>query len=229
MCEILIGKEIVIQEKSAKLLGMTFESNQNWTEHIYGSGGLLSSLNQRLFFIRRLKNHVGLQALLKISDSLFTSKIRYGLHLLGSVRWLDSDPTNQDLQALQKCQNKLLRVLNGSKISDKVSTKSMLLKLKIKSVNQINAQIKLNEMWKSVNIVNYPIKTNVLVRTEDMAQTRAVTNGHLKEAPITNASQRSFIHDATHIWNKTPLNIKQCKTYSSAKLAIKAFVVTLPI
>ena len=103
MCEILIGKEIVIQEKSAKLLGMTFESNQKWTEHIYGSGGLLSSLNQRLFFIRRLKNHVGLQALLKISDSLFTSKIRYGLQLLGSVRWLDSDPTNQDLQALQKC------------------------------------------------------------------------------------------------------------------------------
>ena len=72
MCEILIGKEIVIQEKSAKLLGMRFESNQKWTEHIYGSGGLLSSLNQRLFFIRRLKNLVGLPALLKISDSLFT-------------------------------------------------------------------------------------------------------------------------------------------------------------
>ena len=186
---------------------MTFESNQKWTEHIYGSGGLLSSLNQRLFFIRRLKNHVGLQALLKISDSLFTSKIRYGLHLLGSVRWLDSDPTNQDLQALQKCQNKLLRVLNGSKISDKVSTKSMLLKLKIKSVNQINAQIKLNEMWKSVNIVNYQIKTNVLARIEDVAQSRAVTNCQLKEAPITNASQISFIHRQSPMFSLVTKNI----------------------
>ena len=208
---------------------MTFECNQKWSEHIYGSGGLLSSLNQRLFFIRRLKNHVGLPTLLKISDSLFTSKIRYGLQLLGSVRWLESDPINQDFQAIQKCQNKLLRVLNGTKISDKVSTKSMLLKFKIKSVNQINAQIKLNEMWKSVNILNYPIKTNFLTRVDDVAQTRAVTNGLLKETLATNSSQRSFIHDAAHIWNKTPLNIKQCKTYSSAKLAIKAFVITLPV
>ena len=118
MCEILIGKEIIVQEKSAKLLGVTFEWNQKWSEHIYGSGGLLSSLNQRLFFIRRLKNHVGLPTLLKISDSLFTSKIRYGLQLLGSVRWLESDPINQDFQAIQKCQNKLLRVLNGTKFSD---------------------------------------------------------------------------------------------------------------
>ena len=97
----------------------------------------------------------------------------------------------------------------------------MLLKFKIKSVNQINAQIKLNEMWKSVNIVNYPIKTNVLARVEDVAL--------LKETLATNSSQKSFKHDATHIWNKTPLSIKQCKTYSSAKLAIKAFVITLPI
>ena len=149
--------------------------------------------------MRRLKNHVGLPTLLKISDSLFTSKIRYGLQLLGSVRWLESDPINQDFQAIQKCQNKLLRVLNGTKISDKVSTKSMLLKFKIKSVNQINAQIKLNEMWKSVNIVNYPIKTNFLTRVDDVAQTRAVTNGLLKETLATNSSQRSFIHDATHI------------------------------
>ena len=66
----------------------------------------------------------------------------------------------------------------------------MLLKFKIKSVNQINAQIKPNEMWKSVNIVNYPIKTNVLARVEDVAQTRAITNGLLKEALSTNASQR---------------------------------------
>ena len=113
MCEIQIGKELIVQEKSAKLLGMTFEGNLKWTEHIHGSGGLISSLNQRLFFIRRLKNHVCLPSLLKISHSLFTSKIRYGLQLLGSVRWSEADPINQDLQAIQKCQIKLLRVLNG--------------------------------------------------------------------------------------------------------------------
>ena len=83
-------------------------------------------------------------------------------------------------------------------------------------------------MWKSVNIENYPIKTNAVSRTEDVAQTRAITNGLLKEELLSNASQRIFLHDATHIWNKTPLAIKQCKTQMSAKLAIKSFVATLP-
>ena len=94
--------------------------------------------------------------------------IKNQLQLLGSVRSTDSDPINRDLQAIQKCQNKLLRVLNGTRISDKVSIKSMMLKMKMKSVKQINAQIKLNEMWKSVNIENYPIKTNTVSRTEDV-------------------------------------------------------------
>ena len=34
MCEIKIGNEVIIQEKSAKLLGMTFEGNLKWNEHI---------------------------------------------------------------------------------------------------------------------------------------------------------------------------------------------------
>ena len=80
----------------------------------------------------------------------------------------DSDPTNKDLEAIQKCQNKLLRILNGTRISDKVSIKSILTKMKMLSVNQMNAQIKLNGMWKSVHVVNYLIKTLPLHRNEDV-------------------------------------------------------------
>ena len=64
-----------------------------WT--IYGTGRMLASLNQRLFFIRRLKNHVGSAAILKICNGLFISKLRYGLQLLGSVRMQESDPLNR--------------------------------------------------------------------------------------------------------------------------------------
>ena len=96
-------------------------------------------------------------------------------------------------------------------------------------MRDFNAQIKLNEMWKSVNIPNYPIVTNVVSRVEDVAQTRAASAGQLKEAPVTYSSEKTFIHDATHIWNKAPLSIKQSKTFLSAKKAIKLFVLTLPI
>ena len=70
-----IGNEFMKQVKTAKLLGITFEGNQKWSEHIFGTGGVVASLNQRLFFIRRLKNNISQKALLKISDGVFTSKI----------------------------------------------------------------------------------------------------------------------------------------------------------
>jgi hypothetical protein len=61
--------------------------------------------------IKRLKNNLNKDALLKIVDGLFTSKIRCGLQLLGKARRTDEDPKNAELQAIQKVQNKLIRLL----------------------------------------------------------------------------------------------------------------------
>ena len=137
--------------------------------------------------------------------------------ILGCVRWSASDPSNQDMEALQKCQNKLLRALNGTRVSDKISTKSLLTKLNMLSVNQINAQIKLTEMWKSIHITNYPIKSAMIQRNDDVVSTRAISSGLLKEAKLSNMCQRTFLNDATHIWNLAPLTIKNCASLSVAK------------
>ena len=55
--KIKFGNDYVSHEKSAKLLGVTFDSNQGWKTQIYGSGGVIMSLNRRLFAIRRLRSH----------------------------------------------------------------------------------------------------------------------------------------------------------------------------
>ena len=55
---------------------------------------------------------------------------------------------------LQKSQNKLLRLLNGTRIRDKISTATLLLKHNMLSVNQINAQIKLTKAWMAFNNKN---------------------------------------------------------------------------
>ena len=158
---------------------------------------------------------------MKISDGLFTSKLRYGLQLLGRVRWQDSDPSNSDLEAIQKCQNKLLRALNGTKVSDRISTKSLLLKFNILSVNQINAQVKLSEMWKSTHIENYPIRTDMIQRNNDTRCTRAASNVVLVETHTSNLSQKTFLNDAIHIWNLAPVELKACASLFSAKKALK--------
>ena len=150
-----------------------------------------------------------------------------GLNFQGS--WIESDPSNKELEDLQKCQNKLLRALNGSRIGDQISNNSMLVKFKILSVNQMNAQKKLTEMWKSIHIVNYPIKTDLIVDYTEGTNTRSRNLGLLKEEKVTVKSQRSYTNDAIHIWNQAPNSIKDCVSIYSAKKAIKAFVALLPI
>ena len=59
---------------------------------------------------------------------------------------------------IQVAQNKLARFLNGNKLTDKIPTKDIFKALNIPSVNQINGQIKLTEIWKFQNSVSHPME-----------------------------------------------------------------------
>ena len=198
--QIHIGSEMVTQEQSAKLLGVTFNAKQKWNDHIHGTGGLLSSLNQRLFLIKRLKNFLNQKALCKVAESIFMSKVRYGLQLMGKVRLSEEDPKNIDLWAIQKAQNKLVRLLAGSRLNDRVSTKSLLDKFAMLSVNQMHAQIKLTEMWKIVHTDDHPIKVESRTQASGAAVTRSADTPILLEKGKSDLSQRTFINNAAHIW-----------------------------
>ena len=140
---IQVGKEAVKRESSAVLLGIRFQDDLKWNTQIHCKGGVLSALNSRLYIIRRLKNHLSMTSIQKMVDGIFISKVRYGLQLLGKVRVKPEDPECGDLKAIQLAMNRLLRTLNGTTVKDLVSTKSMLEKFSILSVNQLNAQVKL--------------------------------------------------------------------------------------
>ena len=108
----------------------------------------------------RLKNNLAFWSIIKLVDDLFTSKIRYGNKLLGKVRITDEDTVGAHFKAIQQVQNNLLRTLNCSKIKDMVSISSMLTKFNMQSVNQLNAGVKLLEIWKAINVDNYPLQIN---------------------------------------------------------------------
>ena len=113
-------------------------------------------------------------------DGIFVSKIRYGLQLLGKVRLTGQDPENEDLREIQLVQNKLLRSLNGTKLRDKISTKHLLSKFDMMSVNQLNAQVKLLEIWKALNMDNYPLQ----VRQQNVPAMGAVTRASQRGRPV---------------------------------------------
>ena len=151
--EIKIGSSYIKQERSAKLLGIVFNEKQKWSTQIRGPNGVVSGLNKRLFAIKKLKNYINVKSLTKIIDGLFTSKINYGIQLYGKVRITPECPINKDIKAIQMVQNKLARLINGKTLKDKVSTKVLLENANLLSVNQINAKVKLQEIWKVLNIV----------------------------------------------------------------------------
>ena len=130
---------------------------------------------------------------------------------------------------IQIMQNKVLRLLNGTKISDKINTKVLLKNLNKLSVNQMNAQIKITEGWKASQDSDYPLKLTRVKNTEGAVTTRAVTNGDLIEIGKSELLQSTYVSDTSKAWNKVPQNIKDCKTIWAAKKAIKLFVADLPI
>ena len=106
-------------------------------------------LRSRLYLLRRLSRAISSDRMKRISDSLYTSKIRYGLQLYGKVRTNEQDPTESLLESLQTTQNKFARFVHGSTLLDQINTKIIYKETNLLSVNQINAQIKLLEVWKS--------------------------------------------------------------------------------
>ena len=72
------------------------------------------------------------------------------------------------------------------------------------SVNQLNGQIKIQEIWKSLNIKKYPIQIEKQTPRDSGLSTRADTKGRLIEQGFSCLSQKSCINDAVRIWNRLP-------------------------
>ena len=168
-------------------------------------------------------------SVIKLTDGLFVSKIRYGLQLIGKVRTKNEDPECAALKAIQLVQNRLLRSLNGTQIKDRVPTQQLLTKFNMSSVNQLNAQAKLLEVWKALNVEDYPLQIKIQRAPETGTTTRASTKGRPMEMGRSSLTQNSSTSDAIRIWNLAPVSVTECVTLYQAKKAIKTFARLLPI
>ena len=149
--------------------------------------------------------------------------------MLGKVRLKASDPINKDFDNIQKVQNKLVRMLTKTNLLDKISTASLLAKTNMMSVNQMNCQIKIQEIWKSLNISNYPIQMEKQSPNENGPATRADIKGRLIVSAKSCLSQKTCINDAINIWNQLPKLVTDCKSFYQIKKQAKIFARTVPI
>ena len=96
------------------------------------------------------------------------------------------------------------------------------------SVNQMNAQAKLLDIWKAIHVSGNPLKVEIRTRPCDAAITLSNNMPFLKEVGISASCNQTVIDDASHIWDKAPECIKMCMSVYMAKKAIKSFIKTFP-
>ena len=123
----------------------------------------------------------------------------------------------RNLQKNSDSSKNMLRLLNGSKISDKISIESMLSKFKALSVNQLNASIKLLEIWKSLNLSNYPLT----IKQQSSDSNRINTRADQKQKPVEigrkELTKNTCISDAVRVWNLAPISVTACLSVYQAK------------
>ena len=158
-----------------------------------------------------------------MANSIYTSEIRYGLQLCGKVRSQQADTTGKIIKELQKTQNKMLRFLDKTKISDKIKTGVILDKFNMLSVNQLNSQIKLTETWKAVKNAKSSLNNLNKKKAEVNRSSRSATNGDLIEEGLSVIAVNTFQNDASRSWNRAPVSIKSCRSQYMAKKEIKKF------
>ena len=78
------------------------------------------------------------------------------------------------------------------------------------SVNQLNAKIKIMEIWKSMNVPSYPLKIETKVENKNTTNTRAMTANKPIEIGKRVLTQRTCVSDAIKIWNQTPKKPTKC-------------------
>ena len=147
---------------------------------------------------------------MKVADSLFNSKIRYGIQLMGKVRLSTEAPLNSLQKKIQLVKNKFARFMAGKSLLDKIPTEKILSDLKILSVNQLNAQCKLQEIWKSQNNKKYPIVWEKDHKRVD-PRTRSLQKDSLQVIGKGLKLQSTFYSDAAKLWNSAPEAIKKFK------------------
>ena len=112
---------------------------------------------------------------------------------------------------------------------DHINNKVIYKETNLLSVNQINAQIKLTEVWKSLNIDSYPIKWTKQNEVMKRAGLKSTNKPDLMIYGFSQIQSQSFINDEARVWNSAPKKIKECNSLCLAKKLIRIHIQSLPI
>jgi len=218
-----VGKNSVCESSKMVFLGVTVNNKLSWTDH---GKNVTSDIRKVNGLLSRLAANVPRNHLRPVVHGLIISKVRYCIAAFATVRSRDTDPVNNIMRDLQLELNRAMRLVCGTKLSDRISILELIEKSKVPSINHIAAETILREIWRSRS-ENLPLADYLTpidsVRTRT---TRSEGQGLVKAD-----KKNSFTNSLANLWNALPLDAKTATipyhAYRIIKNHVKSTIPTL--
>jgi hypothetical protein len=228
------GKEVKAEE-SIELLGVRFDRKLTTTPH---ARALLTAVRQRAAIIVRLSNHLPRGKYLRqLATGLVNGKLGHALAAYATPQLPAAtaagevaSPSTLNHQT-QVAYNRVARSITGCRLRDRISTKDLLERAGIPSLNEMIVSSVAMETWNARHSYdggngakNY---VGAIIFDQDRAlkSTRAAAAG-MVEVPL--RGRDTFVSSGARTWNSSEA-LREGSTRSSAKLAAKNLAARSPL
>ena len=220
-----IGGESISSTESEKLLGLHINSSFEWKTHIEK---MVIKLKQRVGIIKRIKKRIPKDKLNIIAESIFNSKIRYGIAVYltpifdrEEVKMEKLPPHTKELQVVQ---NSMVRVILGLKQANHVNMSEAREKIGMFSVNQMAVYHTAMEVY---NIINRKASDQLqmkLNKHDGKHSERSAANNDLYVPENPRKRCTGFSYIGPKLYNMIPKKIKEAKTADEFKDRLKGWI-----
>ena len=219
-----VGGVVLETKKSEKLLGLTVNSDLNWTTHVEK---LCTSLKQKLGFLRRIKYKVNSNKLQMIAEAIFQSKLRYGISVysIPKFEFKSLEQTmDPNVSKLQVIQNDMMRLLIGKNRNSHTNMEKLRQQLRMMSVNQLSVYHVAIEMF---NIIHNNSSKSLYeeMKLEPRGYgLRGLEEGKVRVPEKGKKSCNGFHYRGPKWWNFLPKHIRKTSIRTIFKEKLKDFI-----
>ena len=163
-----------------------------------------------------------------VSESIFNSKVRYGIALYLTPVYEREQVKARQLSAeakkLQVLQNNMLRMIFGYRLSDQVNMEKLRETIGMYSVNQMNIYHVLLEAF---NIINFGSADKIQEKWEINNNERHYSNRRAQNVRVPKVDHvrcQGFSLHGAKIWNQLPECLKAIKNADAFKAKVKNYI-----
>jgi hypothetical protein len=207
-CKFDINGSYLYPENSVKLLGVLFDKNLSFDEHI---SNITKKAGKQINALRRISSLLNTESKLKIFNSFICSNFNYCPIVYNTYSVKHS-------RKLEKIQERALRFVFNDFSS---SYNSLLNKAGKKELSMSFLKNTVEQVYKVLNDQAKPMDSNFFTRS---SSSYALRNQHGLKLPSYKTityGKHSFKYMGAYIWNNLPREIKECVSLNDLKLTLR--------